>query len=799
MGSKESAAMMWYGEGQKQLNKVKGKVESDKLEFTKYTLDDLKKDFPKTWQNIVEADKIMRKYYDEYVDRINESLEKVYSESVLKESVNERRTQLQKDIREAQERLEQLKAQRTGEVGGPDLEARINAQRKRISDLSRQFNNVAEDVYRNKRLKKRSDYYHHFQEIGFAENIQQILNVDNANNISNALAGISEYTKPKSKWEKFMQRRSNVARYEEDAIKGFLKYSPAAEYKISFDPYVAQMRGTIQDMIKLSDEANLNNAKAINWLTNYTNSLAGKTNPMDRWLAHTESGRTVLQLLNKVNSRVKANAVVGNLNSAVSQFYNLPNGLAVLTDAGGAQSALDVAKGSADYSAYAAKKISGQDVSDNPINQSVFLAERYIDSTIDQFDERIMHKPAQAATFLLTFGDQVVAEQLWFSAYEQGMRLGKHDPVAYADDLVSRSVAGRGIGEVPLMQQSQVIKLIAPFQVEVNNAYQLMKQLGAGALKDKEKLLSLAIMYGITWIMNEVNEALTGNRVGMDIFNAMQDAVTNWDTSKNPVTNTFNAAGRLTGEILSNVPMGAQFAQMVVSDEYDREKLFGESDPSRYGTGNIGVNALMDPAVQLVTGQNVDWQSLVTNFATPMGGKQLNRFYKMAEDIGLIPRVDISTEQGLQASWKPGAYNDKGQLKYQIDTSDPLNVMKGFAFGTYATNEGKNYLDNEYSALSAKKTTLYETAVEQGADPVEFYNALREANYSRNLVDKNGESIDNSKAAMNREALERNNSFDEVKKLIESGQAEASDFGLTKTVFEWTQEEFNKFMKSLDK
>lgn len=799
MGSKESAAMMWYGEGQKQLNKVKGKVESDQLEVTPYTLDDLKKDFPKTWQNIVEADKIMRKYYDEYVDRINESLSQVYAESILKESVIEKRTQIQKDIREAQERLEQLKAQRTGEVGGPDLEARINAQRNRITDLSRQFNNVAEDVYRNKRLKKRSDYYHHFQEVGFAENIQQILNVDSANNISNALAGISEYTKPKSKWEKFMQRRSNVARYEEDAIKGFLKYAPAAEYKISFDPYVAQLRGTIQDMIKLSDEANLNNAKAINWLTNYTNSLAGKTNPMDRWLTHTEIGRTVLQMLNKANSRVKGNAVVGNLNSAVSQFYNLPNGLAVLTDNGGAQASLDVAKGSADYSAYAAKKLARQDVSDSPINQSVFLAERYIDSTIDQFDERIIHKPAQAATFLLTFGDQVVAEQLWFSAYNQALRLGKNDPIAYADDLVARAVGGRGIGEVPLMQQSQVVKLIAPFQVEVNNAWQLMKQMGGSALKDKDKALGLLVMYGMTWIMNEINEALTGNRAGMDIFNAIEDAVKNWDPEKNLVANTFNSAGRLGGEILSNVPMGAQIAQMVVADEYYREKLFGEADPSRFNTGNIGINALMDPAVQLATGQNVDWQSLVTNFVTPYGGKQLNRFYKMAEDAGLIPRVDFNINDGLQASWKPGAYNDKGRLKYQIDTSDPLNVLKGFMFGTYATNEGKNYLDNEYTPLSDKKTTLYENAVEAGADPVEFYNALREANYSRNLVDKNGESIDNSKAAMNREALERNNSFDEVKKLIESGQAEASDFGLNKAVFEWTQEEFNKFMKSLNK
>lgn len=799
MDSKESAAMMWYGEGRKQLNKTKGKVQSDKLEFKDYTLDDLKRDFPDSWENIVEADRIMRKYYDEYVERINESLAKIYTESSLREAVIERRTQIQKDIREAQQKLEVYKSQRTGEVGTPDVEARINAQRKRITDLSRQFNNVAEDVYRNKRLNKRSDYYHHFQEIGIAENIQQILEGDSANNISNALAGISENTKPKSKWQGFMQRRTDAARYEEDAIKGFLKYAPAAEYKIAFDPYVAQMRGIVQDIIKLSDEAEVNNAKAINWLTNYTNSLAGKTNPMDRWIANTESGRTVLQLLNKGNSRVKANAVMGNLNSAVSQVYNLPNGLAVLTDNGGAQASLDVAKGSADYSAYAAKKISGQDVSDNPINQSVFLAERYIDSTIDQFDERIIHKPAQAAAFLLTFGDQVVAEQLWFSAYEQGMRLGKHDPVAYADDLVARAVGGRGIGEVPLMQQSQVVKLIAPFQVEVNNAWQLMKQMGGSALKDKNKALGLLIMYGMTWLMNEINEALTGNRVGMDIFNAMQDAVANWDEEKNPVANTFNSAGRLVGEILSNVPMGAQIAQMVVSDEYDREKLFGEADPSRFNTGNIGINALMDPAVQLATGQNVDWQSLVTNFVTPYGGKQLNRFYKMAEDIGLIPRVDFNINDGLQVSQKSGAYNDKGQLKYQIDTSDPMNVLKGFVFGTYATKEGRESLDNEYSALSDKKTEIFEKAVESGANPNDFYRALREANVQKNLTDKNGKSINNSKAALNRQALESNGVYDTVEDLVTSKQATASDFGLNDKVFKWTQEEFNKFLKSLNR
>lgn len=775
MGSKESAAMMWYGEGKKQLNKVKGKVESDKLEFTQYTLDDLKKDFPDTWENIVEADSIMRKYYDEYVDRINQSLEKIYSERNLKESVAERRTELQKELREAMERLEEYKAQRQGEVGTPDVEARINAQRERIKNLSTQFNNVAEDVYRNKRLNKRSDYYHHFQDIGMVESIQEILKGDSANNISNALAGISEHTKPKSKWASFMQKRSDVARYEEDAIKGFLKYAPAAEYKIAFDPYVAQMRGTIQDIIKLSDEANINNAKAINWLTNYTNSLAGKTNPLDRWVANTQSGRAVLQLLNKVNSRVKANAVAGNLNSAVSQFYNLPNGIAVLTDNGGVGAQIDLAKGSKDYAAYAAMKMAGQDVSSIPINQSVFLAERYIDSTISQFDESILSKPQKAATFMLTFGDQVVAEQLWFSAYNQAQRLGKSDPIAYADDIVQRCVAGRGVGEIPLAQQSQVVKLIAPFQVEVNNAWQLMKQMGSGALKDKDKALGMLLMYAATWLMNEINQALTGNRVGMDIFNAMQDAAEGWDSEKNVVSNTFTAAGRLGGEVLSNVPMGAQIAQMIVSDEYDREKLFGEADPSRYGTGNIGINAVSDPLIQLATKQNVDWQSLVTNFATPYGGKQLNRLYKLAEDTGIIPRIDFNTEDLLQVSKKPGAYTEKGQLKYPIDTSDPANWAMGLMFGTYATKEGKEYIREGYSALSDAATEKYEDLVEY----TEADNKLAKTYYDY-FRQKEDNSLDNA-ALIYEKAMQ-----DAIKHMIEKGPTKTDENGVVESKYDYS-------------
>jgi hypothetical protein len=68
-GSKESAAVQWIGEGQRQ--GPDGKI-------IEYTLADLQQQFPNKWQNIVEASKICRNIYDAYVNEINDALKLVY-------------------------------------------------------------------------------------------------------------------------------------------------------------------------------------------------------------------------------------------------------------------------------------------------------------------------------------------------------------------------------------------------------------------------------------------------------------------------------------------------------------------------------------------------------------------------------------------------------------------------------------------------------------------------------------------------------------------------------------------------
>ncbi|WP_303016159.1 hypothetical protein [Holdemania massiliensis] len=817
-GSKESAAVQWYGEGQRQIKVGSEKVgkgifakEQDIYRIEPYSLSDLQKDFPSKWQDIVKADKVFREMYDEYVGRMNTTLEKVYTEESLKQQVKDKQNELmakinyQKSMLKAlNEKVVQLKENNAKPEDIASAIAKVSKAKAMIRTSENQFSKISDNVYRNKRLKPRQDYYRHFQELSMADSLLDIFNAQNDQGVSNQLAGISEFTKPKSRWASFMQRRDGNSHYTEDAVAGMLNYIPIAEHKIAFDPVVAKYRGDIQQLIKASDDLGVENTRFINWLSNYTNDLAGKTNYIDRVLANTNNGRKTLKLMKKINGKVKGNAVMGNLNSAVSQFYNLPNALGILTDRGGVKASTDIAKGMKNYTNYVTQKLSNKYFNQqtefelSPINQSTFLQERFMDDIFSKFDEGMLHKLKDFSAWTLQFGDQVVAESMWFAGYEQGLRLNVDNPVTYADDIVRRAVAGRGVGEIPLTQKSEIVKLVAPFQVEVNNAWQMMKQMGL----DK-KFVPLLAIFITTWFMNNLNEKLTGNRVGMDLIDAMDDVI----------NNGANLVGRIGGEIASNAPFGAQTIAFLGLPDKDSEKFFGEADPTRYGVGNVGLSALSKPLVKGLTGQDVDWQNFVGNFVTPFGGKQLERTYKFLEDAKVVPDYNLNFS-GKPSEWfKPmergstGSYDGSGKLKYPIDTKDPFNFAAGMLFGSGATKEGRAFAKEDYRILSEKQTGLYHQMVEIGIPQMDAYKSFFEKKYSSNIG-----GIEGSKAIMNREIYEKYGTMDAIKKIIESddnpngedakerdGEITASTFGLNKGVLEMTEEEYQAELKKIRK
>lgn len=699
-GSRESKAVMWYGEGRR---KVKGN------EYESYSIAELRNEFPNSWEKIQKADEVNRKLYNEYIDRINSVLDEIYPQVMEKaqaklDKLEANLDYYRKQLSEATDQKEIERMQRNVQL----TRGEVNALRAQIE---------SGDVLRNKRLIPRQNYYHHVQEIsqGFSK-LAQILSTPT--DISTNLVGVSDFTKPKSRWAGFMQQREGGFNYSEDSIAAMVDYMKDAEYKVNIDPIIARNRNIIKGLAEQTK--NTRNAnKFIEWMTDWTNDLAGKTNPIDRALQKI-TDRKSMQALRWLNNRVKANAVVGNLNSAVSQFFNLPNAAAYI------KNPADWAQGAAIYMG----DLVGDTKSRNALNQSGFLLERYgVDKAEAAFDTGVLKAPAKFANWLLTFGDQQMSKLIWSSAYTQGLRKGEADPVQYADDITRRSVAGRGVGEVPLTQKSEIVKLLAPFQVEVNNSWQLLKE----RVHEKDAA-GLLLIFLASWLMNGISEKITGNRVVFDPIDAAMDGVKNAKEEAESEGRDAQAGdyvtsvgGRLLGETLSAMPMGSQIATNLLGLDsalgFNSEKFFGDSDPTRYGTGNVGLSALTKPALEYLMAEDKSKVNLLDdamNLLPPFGGKQIARTIGAAQDMGFLPDGPFGLPIGNDAEQAPGSYTASGNLRFPIDTTDPVNVAAGLMFGSYGTKEGKEYIQNGAQAKGSKYTQAYRNALQNNISGEQF-------------------------------------------------------------------------------
>ncbi len=396
-GSRESAAVMWLGEGRKPINKKAG------ADLADYTYEDCVKEFgEKRASDIKKASEIFRKMYDELLDKVNETRAKIYPNN-------------------------------------PD-----------------------------KLVEKRKDYFHHFQEMG--QGFSGLRNILNTNiGIDPMLVGTSEHTKPKSKWQGFAQRRLGE-RTEYDAVLGFLKYLPAAQYSIHIDPNIVNFRSLAYDLAsaKAAENKGMGNPNAnvfIEYLQKFANSLAGKTvSNADRgWISY--AGRTSLAVMSWLNNMTKASAVLGNVNSVLSQVTNVKNMIGKISHQSDAlRGALETLTGINPKSAIASR-----------YNESGFLKERFLQDSLDDYKmsawnfKKVMQTPGHFAAWILGFADEVGTRITWNAAYNEAIRKNIKDASQYADNFTRSCVAGRGIGEDALVFKSQMAKLFLPFRTEVLN------------------------------------------------------------------------------------------------------------------------------------------------------------------------------------------------------------------------------------------------------------------------------------------------------------------------------------------
>lgn len=764
--SKESAAVQWLGEGKKPAKVTDPQTGKNVWGQVDYTLDDLKREFPDKWQNIVEADKLFRSNYDELIDKINASREAVYPNvekevakvnddiASLKQAIQEKKISrqsmeqgrfwdtnreiilksqldiLQKRKSDYQAKLSTAKQDTTKkkytdminsiekqlDIKAADLKKaklyrqptakqfdQADGQLTRLTELLKKKEELikSDELWKNKRLQKRKDYYRHFNELsGFSE-LKNIF--ETPAQISSKLAGISEFTKPKTKFASLFQRR-DMGKYKADAVGGFLNYIPSASYAINIDPQIAKFRGLAKDIAEgTADTKNANNF--IKYLDNFSNSLAGKTNQYDRlWQEKVPGERKAFAVLNWVNSHVKSNQVLMNARSALSQLANIPVGIAKI------KNPVDIYKGMTNTFA----GMVGKGRAPELYKQSQFITERYSNNLISRFNTRLADQPEKLAAWLMETADEIGTKFIWNSTYEQAVKNGANDAIKQADDITRSLVAGRGIGEVPLLQQSKTFKLVAPFQLEVANLWHVMKDM----VSEKDFAGIATLMVG-NYLFNEAAENLTGNRVVFDPINAMMDALSEEDA------NAGTVVGRMAGEIGSNIPIGNVIASTLFDDS-TRKKYFGNSDPARYGTGVVtpvltkaGSSLLKFAGGEKIDNLAPDLLDIGSKLILPFGGAQLKK-----------------TVEGVKAVNAGGDYsiNTAGEksLKYPI-LKTPGNYIKAGVFGKYALPEAKEYYDNARRPLSPKQTQIYESMADNGK---EMYNAMMKKREIDSLKDQ---------------------------------------------------------------
>ena len=745
-GSKESAAVQWIGEGQRQ---------GPDGEIIEYTLADLQQQFPNNWQNIVEASKICRNIYDAYVNEINDALKLVYPDvearaAATMDKINARvaynTNQAQIWLDKAAQLEQRLSAAQAETHSAESMAAtkttdRVNrlanqletanqtverytraaeAARAKAEDLQRMINSG--EILRNKRLVPRKDYFHHFNEM--EQGLGGFVNIiSGAHDISAQLAGKSEFTKPKSKWWSALQQRTG-GKYTEDAIGGMARYIPAAEYKIAFDPFIAQMRGNVEALVNATEKTK-NANDLIEYLTDWTNDLAGKTNFLDRPIQKLFS-RKSMKALEFLNNRAKANAVAGNLGSAIVQIGNIPNAMMFINNpADWASAAQDIATGNSKE------------------GQSIFLNERYIGNTLDKLQKSSPIK--DASNWMLEIGDRQAAKLIWNAAHNQfesgrakGLRQYEN-AVDYADDITRRAIAGRGVGEMALTQKSRVIKLFAPFQVEVNNTYNLLvEKMGE---KDAAALMSYAVG---AWAINSLLYVITGRRALFDPIDALIDAIKGMrdedeEDERTKGERVAGAISRVGGEVISNMPYASTAATFLTGTE-NSEKIFGEADPTRYGTGNIAVQTLTEPIGQFINGEKVDLLGPATAILPAYGGKQIERTVRGAQSLGYLPRVDISSS-GVDVDRNEFGASRSASGRIRFPITEPADQFKTMLFGEWSTSRGKDYIDKGLQPLSANQSEAMEKAFAAGISPDTYYDALLAARKAVSQKDAKGETI----------------------------------------------------------
>lgn len=497
----------------------------------------------------------------------------------------------------------------------------------------------------------------------------------------------------------------------------------------ALDKYIDSLFENINGMTKYG--------QFVSVLDDYTNKLAGKQTKVDR-VFEDKFGRNFLNLGNKLSAIFGQSTIVGNLSSALNQTAQIPMLTAEVGVGNVAEAVRDI--------------VTGETKADGWEGASDFLTGK---RGIDQLTEtKGLGKVMDVAAIPFEAVDDVASRVIVRAKYLQEVKNGAthEEAMRAADEYASRMVGNRIQGAKPMAFEDKNVfsKALTTFQLEVANAwshithdlpmeYQTMAKTQGKNVAVK-KFAGLAMKYLLeAFLFNRLTEWIYGGTPApFDVIGYVTGAIGAGEglcTNQYLLTAADNALEAMTGErgLGTEKPDGgfdteAAAKQLGYTASGDIPFLsnalsaVGASD-SNMPLPTVPVNTLSD-AKTAVFGKDADTRKDAAQKLAEDAPKELKTWLPMGNQI-------YKTGKGVETLVRGGAYSgygDSERLKYPVDTSGPMGLLKGaqmVLFGPNATQDANEFYASGDRSLSAKQTQAYRDIVASGADKKTVYETMQ--------------------------------------------------------------------------
>lgn len=585
------------------------------------------------------------------------------------------------------------------------------------------FDDVNEVLLKNglEPVQKRANYFPHFSEAepdNLLSKAAKLAGIDLSGELlPTDIAGKTQNFKPNKKFVgNFLQRSTDITDF--NALKGFDRYIQGVTDVIYHTEDIMKFRAlsdsirsfystkeikakiqNIEESTELTpeeknekineikeqtvDKSNLSNF--VTWLDNYINILAGKKSINDRG-AEKELSRKVYKAMNKVESRIGANMVAGNIGVS---FTNL----APLAQASAECSVPNLVKGLYGSMIANGKALIGKRDTSFASESDFITRRRGTETTTTSFLNKVT-KPLDIITSSI---DDVISEGIVRARYIQNLKNGmtQQEALHEADTYSAGLMADRSKGAMPTQFYSTnpLAKMVNMFQVEVNNQYSYMFKDMKRNIENKtntkvgmtaQMTKSYAKLLIASYMMNELISNVRGNatRVLPDPIYIVKELIKGLgNDDKDDDWETINGMNK---ELLGNTPFvsvplalfGNAFG--LDSENIGRVSIAGAiPDVSKVGS------TLMSDADSEYKKETLkkEAEKPLYNLIFPKAGSQVKK-----------------TVQGAEAVVKGGSYSTaksgEKKLQFNVDKNKGSDVAKALIFGKWSTSGAQNY-DNK--------------------------------------------------------------------------------------------------------